>query len=264
MTAKNNRYHTYAAPQSPGQKTYAAPQSPDQKTPGRSAKQTPKYKAVRTAKGMTHNEILGLFFAMGLFVLSLSINIFNVYQAFGPATSERFLASGIIDFVLTLPGFTLLAVGWRIAIAAVVILSLYKVKRVKTAIVNPVWVMYLFILGYCLFVGLSGTVTTIPFIIAAILVGLLQFVEVLFWTVDERHPVLWAATGIAYIVELSLQYQMLPVHSGYDSLWGLMAAMGSVGFDWSGFNLVQSVIALCGLLGIELGARLYFVIKEHA
>ena len=209
-----------------------------------------------------HNAILGTFFALGLFAVSLGINVFNVYNSFAPATNARFIASGVIDFILMLPGFSLLAIGFRIAAAALLIMAL--LQRNYGALVNPVWWVYLFILGYGLFTGLANVITTIPFIVALLIVALLQFIEVIFWGVSVRHPMLWFSAGVAYLVEVTLQYAMLPVHSDYDNFFSLVLAMGTAGFNWSGFDLVQGVVALVGLFGIEMGARLLQVIREYA
>lgn len=211
------------------------------------------------------NAILVWFFAMGLFVASLGINVFNVFQTFAPATNARFIASGVIDFILLLPGFTLLAVLFRIAVGALLVVSLQQKthRRWQEWITSPVWLIYLFILGYCLFTGLSNVVMTIPFLVALMIVALLQFVEILFWTVPNRHPVLWVATAVAYAIESGLQYHMLPFHPSYDTALGLLAAMGSPSFDWAALDMVQVVIAVIALLGVELGGSLVRIVHRY-
>ena len=228
--------------------------------------------AKRFASSMTTNEILSAFFAFILFVTSMGLNVFNVYDSFAPATSARFVAVGLLDFIFMMPGFSFLAIVFRVLIASLLVFTVLAKKKDRFNL-NPAWWIYLFIMGYCLFVGLSTVITTIPFLIALAIVGGLQWTEIIFWSARDKdgdwsisapHPMLWLVVVIAYTIEATLQYAALPVHPDYQTLWGLVVAMGTnFNFDWGAFSLIQIVIAVIGLLGIEIGAVMIQLIQKH-
>ena len=208
------------------------------------------------------NKLPGRILVWVLFISSIVLNIFNVYQRFAPAVSERFIATGILNFLFKLPIFNFLGFSFRVG-AVVFAIYLVHLMRKYGYGMNPVWWLMFSSSVYLALAGIATTLTTLPFLLALVLVGGLQYLEIIFWNAPRRSVFLWLLVVGAYIAEIWMQYDMLPFHRDYASAWELVKAFSGFGFNWDGFQPVQMIVAAVGILGIEAGEKLLKIIERH-
>ncbi|NEQ54575.1 MAG: hypothetical protein F6K11_31330 [Leptolyngbya sp. SIO3F4] len=212
-------------------------------------------------KTISGNRALGKIFAGCLFMGSLILNVWNIYQRVHPATEERFLATGILQFLGDLAGFSVLAFVFRLLFCGACILLVRESRKVRSK--KVIYYVLSFVCGYCAWVGLANSFLTLPFLMAVILVAALQWLEILAWDLKERSVFLWMLIGLAYAFEIWLQYDMMPFHSDYANTFELIKGFVSPSFNWEGFLPIQVLLAVLGVLGIELGDRINKIIDNH-
>ena len=224
---------------------------------------TPKKQNKPQRADNTANLIPAYFFWAVLLLASIGLNIYNVYNRFAPQAVERFLASGIYDFIFSLPVFGLVAFLVRLG-ALVATIYVVRVMHRSKLWANPVWWMILFLSVFVLTVGLSELLVSIPFVVALSVVAIIQYLEIIFWNAKKKSTVLWIVVAIAYLIEAWMQYDMLPFHHDYATAWDLVNAMSGMSFNWDGFRPVQGLLAMVGLFGIEAGDRMLRLVRQHA
>lgn len=231
----------------------------------RSKKEAPKPKTPKKSQksASSANLIPAYFFWVILFLTSIGINVYNVYNRFAPQTMERFLASGIYDFIFGLPVFGFVAFLVWVGALAAVFFTLRTMHRYKLW-GNPVWWIILFCSAFVLVVGLSELLLSIPFLVALSIVGLLQYLEIIFWNAKRKTTILWIVVITAYLIEAWMQYDMLPFHHDYTTALGLVKDMMGMSFRWEGFKPLQGILALVGIFGIEAGDRMIKLVKKCA
>ncbi|MFG6101134.1 hypothetical protein U2F10_02700 [Leptothoe sp. EHU-05/26/07-4] len=200
---------------------------------------------------------------MVLGLWSIAINMHNLYYYFAPEASARFVATGILNFIASLPVFNLLAFVFRIGMAALAFL-LFRIMRQKRLFMNPIW---LIIWSSCLYgaiVGIVQVIMTFPLLLSMYLVAALQYAEIIFWNARKPSIQLWMLVLGAYGVEIWLQYEMMPFHTDYATSLGLIMAMGSLGnFNWAGFQPIQCLFAAIGVFGIEMAERILKITEKY-
>ncbi|MEO0867562.1 MAG: hypothetical protein AAFY17_03750 [Cyanobacteria bacterium J06642_11] len=209
------------------------------------------------------NGLPGRVFAFTLFTSSICLNVYNVYRHFAPASFERFIASGIFQFLEELPAFGFIGFLFRLGSAAAAFFIFKQMRKHKLGL-NPVWWMMFATSIYFTLVGLANVLLTLPFLLAMALVGGLQYFEIIFWNARRKSVFLWLVVLAAYTIEVWLQYDMLPFHADYDSALGLVTAMTGLSFNWQGFMPIQCIFAAIGIFGIEAGERLLGIVDNYA
>ena len=217
----------------------------------------------KQSKASSANLVPAYCFWVVLFLASIGLNVYNVYNRFAPEALERFVASGVYEFLFALPAFGLAAfLFWVGALVAsgFIVRIMYRNKLWG----NPVWWILLFSSVFCLTVGLSRILASLPFLLALAIVGIIQYLEIIFWNARRKTTVLWIVVALAYLVEIWMQYEMLPFHHDYATAWGLARDMTGMSFNWEGFKPVQALLALVGIFGIEAGERMIKLVRDHA
>ena len=226
-----------------------------------SGQESAKHKK-RKSKHVSPNLLPAYFFWAVLLLTSLGLNIYNVYSRFAPESRERFAASGIFEYLFSLPLFGLVAfVFWCASAYAtyVVVSEMLKGKHWT----NPVYWLLTGIGALCVLTGLEGLLINFPVVLAASAVGMMQYLEILFWNANKRSKVFWAVICITYVVEIGLQYEMLPFHHDYPSTVAFVQGLMSMDFDWTGFRIFQLFLAVIGVFGVEAGDRMIKLVKSH-
>ncbi|MEM9008565.1 MAG: hypothetical protein AAGE59_34275 [Cyanobacteria bacterium P01_F01_bin.86] len=210
------------------------------------------------------NGLPGKTFALILGLWSVAININNVYSHFAPEATARFIATGILDFIASLPVFSLLAFLFRLGMGIAAYL-LFGIMRDKKLMTNAIWLIIWCTCLYAAVVGLGQVILTFPLLLAAYSVAALQYMEIIFWNAKKPAAHLWALVIAAYAIEIWLQYDMMPFHSDYQTSLGLIRGLTSLGeFNWSGFQPIQCLFAAIGIFGIELSERILKIVERYA
>ena len=223
----------------------------------------PNPKKKKKSNSQAANLFPAYCFWVILFLASIGINVFNVYNRFAPQALERFIASGIYEFIFSLPVFDFVAFLFRLG-ALIATLAIVRIMHQNKLWSNPVWWILLFNSVFALTVGLVEMLTAIPFVVALAIVGIIQYLEILFWNAKRKTTVLWIVVVIAYLIEIWMQYDMLPFHHDYSTAWGLVKGMAGMSFNWDGFRPVQGLLALIGIFGIEAGDRMIKLVKKSS
>ena len=231
-----------------------APKSNNRRTPTKSA--SPAHNPIV-------NGLPGQIFAIVLGLWSLAINLHNVYSKFAPEATSRFIASGILNFTAGLPLIGFLSFCFRIG-AFVLAYLLFQSMRKHKLWKNPVWLLIWITCLYSGVVGLGKVILTFPLLMAAFVVGFLQYLEIIFWNARKPGLHLWFLVVGAYSIEVWLQYELMPFHTDYDTFLGLVQAMFSLGdFNWQGFEPIQLLFAAIGIFGIELSERIAGIVEKY-
>lgn len=173
------------------------------------------------------------------------------------------MASGILGFIGDLPLIGFLSFCFRIG-AFVLAYFLFQAMRKHKLWKNPVWLLIWLTSLYAGIVGLANVILTFPLLMAAFVVGFLQYLEIIFWNARKPGIHLWFLVIGAYSIEIWLQYELMPFHTDYETFLGLVQAMFSLGnFNWQGFEPIQLLFAGIGIFGIELSERIAGIVEKY-
>ena len=192
----------------------------------------------------------------GIFCASFGTNFYNVFLQFGPALDARLRASGFLTSILGLERFALLDCASRVLAVFFGYLLYREYKREKRR--EIIYWPAIMLCGYAVFTGLGVTLTTSPFIIAAIIVLGIQYLEIMAWDNPRGTTAfIWILVFGGYGIEFFLQYDMLPFHRDYMTAIGFLLGIMSADFDVTGFLVLQAFFGIViGMLGVELANTL--------
>lgn len=221
----------------------------------------------RKPSAQKHNPVVnglpGQIFAIALGLWSLAINLHNVYAKFAPEATSRFIASGIMNFIGNLPLIGFLSFCFRVGMA-VLAYMLFQAMRKHKLWKNPVWLLLWITSLYATIVGLGNVILTFPLLMAAFVVGFLQYLEIIFWNARKPGIHLWFLVIGAYSIEIWLQYELMPFHTDYATFLGLLQGIFSLNaFNWAGFEPIQLLFAAIGIFGIELSERVAGIVEKY-
>ena len=177
--------------------SYENPERPNSTSYKRRTQSTPQKTTTKSSYDPVINGLPGKVFALILGLWSLAINVNNVYNHFAPEASARFIATGILNFIGSLPAFSLLAFLFRVGMGIMAFL-LFRTMREKKLMTNAIWLIMWSSCLYGAVVGLGQVILTFPLLLAAYAVAALQYMEIIFWNAKRPGAHLWALVITAY------------------------------------------------------------------
>ena len=203
------------------------------------------------------------FIVFGLAISSVVLNVYNIWQHFTHAATQRFLATGLITALKIMFIWPFLKFGFFVATAAAAIFMFRFIRRTRQNR-NPVlWGMFGMAV-FCAVIGLENTILQFPVILAAFIVITIQYIEIIFWNTRRKSVYLWLLMLIPYGFEFGLQYQMVPIHWHYDTVVSFIEGVFSGQLDWRAFKPVHTLLMLVSVLGIELGERFFNLVERFS